>query len=475
MNCRVCGSPLVEGAQFCHNCGASASPEPDIRCYCRNCGKKIPDDSAFCPYCGAPQLVGPDPGEPDIEPVKGTFDPPSPVQTTPPTPTGLEPEDPVTLPDRFAAWVKNLWHRQSGFTQISVVAMVFSAILLLVALGLHAGFAIFLACAQLLLEVIGLLIEREVLNPGPRGLHILALILVIPLSILYFNSFSGDKPDEAPEPTVSEMASTPLSSADCFGSDCRDVLNAFLDAGFTLVQTEPVKDLTDTQQSELGQVISVSLAGAEQFRAGEPMDADTPILIRYHDHAVCRVQIHVDVVRNRIFNRYDLDLVLDDVVIDQIPHGVGKDLEMELEPGSHTIAFKRTGKGGSTEQVVLNLDTDLNLGYRITCKREELILEELYVQSMDPADLTGVMIPTSPEELLKLDAEEAAKLFAEAGFTNVQTEPLYDIYLGFTSPGTLEKVTVDGSSDFRKGELIPAGTPVILTYHEKVEKDPGRQ
>ena len=48
MDCRKCGSQIIDGALFCSKCGA----RQDGKVACKNCGKEIPEDSVFCAFCG---------------------------------------------------------------------------------------------------------------------------------------------------------------------------------------------------------------------------------------------------------------------------------------------------------------------------------------------------------------------------------------------------------------------------------------
>lgn len=60
-------------------------------------------------------------------------------------------------------------------------------------------------------------------------------------------------------------------------------------------------------------------------------------------------------------------------------------------------------------------------------------------------------------------------LLVQAGFTNVKTVPLNDLFLGImTTPGEIEKITVDGKdlgSYFRR--TFDSDVPVLITYHSR--------
>jgi ribosomal protein L40E len=46
--CRQCSTVTVQGAKFCHGCGAAI----DLIPVCASCGSKLPAAALFCPQCG---------------------------------------------------------------------------------------------------------------------------------------------------------------------------------------------------------------------------------------------------------------------------------------------------------------------------------------------------------------------------------------------------------------------------------------
>jgi len=52
--CPQCGSPQVDGAAFCDQCGAALAPvQPAAEGMCPNCGARLDPESNFCDICGA--------------------------------------------------------------------------------------------------------------------------------------------------------------------------------------------------------------------------------------------------------------------------------------------------------------------------------------------------------------------------------------------------------------------------------------
>lgn len=56
--------------------------------------------------------------------------------------------------------------------------------------------------------------------------------------------------------------------------------------------------------------------------------------------------------------------------------------------------------------------------------------------------------------------------FEEKGFTNIKTEKIEDLIIGWlTKDGEVESVSVGGDIDYSSDKWVPADTEVIITYH----------
>ena len=68
--------------------------------------------------------------------------------------------------------------------------------------------------------------------------------------------------------------------------------------------------------------------------------------------------------------------------------------------------------------------------------------------------------------------EKAVEAFGNAGFTNVTTEKVEDLVLGWLNDeGDVDKITIDGSDDFDSGVWYPSGASVVIYYHTFPKKD----
>lgn len=52
INCTKCGTPLPQGAKFCHICGSEINSHIETKKICKECGADLPNNSKFCLQCG---------------------------------------------------------------------------------------------------------------------------------------------------------------------------------------------------------------------------------------------------------------------------------------------------------------------------------------------------------------------------------------------------------------------------------------
>ena len=63
---------------------------------------------------------------------------------------------------------------------------------------------------------------------------------------------------------------------------------------------------------------------------------------------------------------------------------------------------------------------------------------------------------------------------AEAGFTNISFEILYDIVFGWTEEGEVDSVSVGGKTEFAQGDIFKKDVAIVITYHMPEEDDPNK-
>ena len=77
-----------------------------------------------------------------------------------------------------------------------------------------------------------------------------------------------------------------------------------------------------------------------------------------------------------------------------------------------------------------------------------------------------VSMPAESDDLVGRDCREVMDLLTKAGFTNVVAEPHEDLMVGlFHNDGEVEKVTVNGTTEFTTESSYPHDQEIVITYH----------
>lgn len=75
-------------------------------------------------------------------------------------------------------------------------------------------------------------------------------------------------------------------------------------------------------------------------------------------------------------------------------------------------------------------------------------------------------IPYSQTIAHKKDYQEVISKIEAAGFTNVKTEPIYDLVTGFlTKDGSVEEIRVGGTADYSPDKKYPKDIEIVVVYH----------
>ena len=100
----------------------------------------------------------------------------------------------------------------------------------------------------------------------------------------------------------------------------------------------------------------------------------------------------------------------------------------------------------------------------------EIVSEETITISTDPNQITML---SSAYDYKYNNYQDVISDLHKLGFTNIKTEIVYDIYFGvLTSEGDTDKVTIDGISDFEKGDTFPKDAKIVVTFHLSYTDDP---
>ena len=103
---------------------------------------------------------------------------------------------------------------------------------------------------------------------------------------------------------------------------------------------------------------------------------------------------------------------------------------------------------------------------RIIIMLSVLVLAISIVGCGSKIDDGKINLPISSNDLKDANYQDVVAKFENAGFTNVKTEVLDDLVLGWlTKDGEVEEVSVDGYTTFSTASRYPADTEIVVSYH----------
>ncbi len=136
-------------------------------------------------------------------------------------------------------------------------------------------------------------------------------------------------------------------------------------------------------------------------------------------------------------------------------------------------------KSGTTKSVTINGKKNFKKGDVFNKNAVVIVTYSMPVDD-DPGDqnLPGeneAKVLNDEYSLTGKPFEDVVNTLEGWGFTNIESVPVYDIVWGVTSPGSTKNVTIDGSTNFKKGDIFNKNISIIVTYSMPVDDDPLKQ
>jgi len=185
-----------------------------------------------------------------------------------------------------------------------------------------------------------------------------------------------------------------------------------------------------------------------------------------------KVAVHIDFVENLIFSTYDVNFSVDGVEKGTMKHGEDADFELSIKTGNHTITFENSESLSVKGEMTLNVDSDMEVEYQIACYNDKVTVKEIFVDKLVELPAGQVKADSSAYDYKSKNYAEVESSFKTLGFTNIKFDIMYDIVFGITQDGSVEKVTIDGNSDFKRGDVFSSDAEVVIAYHMPQDEKP---
>lgn len=189
------------------------------------------------------------------------------------------------------------------------------------------------------------------------------------------------------------------------------------------------------------------------------------------DEPEYEVSVEIECVENLIFSKYDVDVYIDDNLEGTVTHGTTETFTVTLTKGTYEIKFVSAEDDEATGTVNIDIHQDELLKYKISCTSTQINIETIAGTIPEHGEDEAPM-PQSASDYKYDNYADVQQELADAGFTNISFEILYDIELGWTEEGEVDSVSVDGKAEFEQGDIFKKDASIVITYHMPVEDDP---
>ena len=266
----------------------------------------------------------------------------------------------------------------------------------------------------------------------------------------------------------------PIGADEISGKDYKEIGKLLSDSGFTNVEVKEVKDI-DPEGAATDPYNEVTVSGSADFQKGDVVPFDAAISVFYHlPYEIFDVKVHIDFVPNIIFDKYRVEFFVDDESKKVLDHGEDFDGDMRLKAGTHKFSFKDVENASVEGEEDIEITSNSEVNITISCETDHIPVSVDSIYKESDVGENQIRINFESFDYYGKDYKEVVDELKAIGFTNITEQPLYDIELGITKEGSADYVSINGSTDYQKGDIFNKDAAVIVPYHLKAEDDPNK-
>lgn len=268
---------------------------------------------------------------------------------------------------------------------------------------------------------------------------------------------------------------SPLTADKIATMEIEDIVDKYKKSGFTNVKTEEIYDIDPetTAEDHRNEVVisgKTVVSETDSFK----FDAEVRVICHY-PYEKYEAKIIVDFIGNLLFNKYDVVLKMDGNAVDTMAHGKDYDTTIKLREGTHELVFCSAEDENVYGKVELIVASNVEASYQIIAYGDKVSVETNYVdQQYELAD-DEAKIMGSMSSYKHRDFKVVEKELTDLGFSNITTNPLYDIVFGWTDEGEVGSVIIDGKDGYKRGDVFKKDVEIVITYHMLEEDDPNKK
>ncbi len=270
-----------------------------------------------------------------------------------------------------------------------------------------------------------------------------------------------------------KYAKVPFSSEEANVMETSEIIEALEKAGFVNITTDEKYDL-DPDETKVDFENEVEIDAESTFDKEEKFPLDSEIeIVTHRPYEKYDLNLSIDVVENLIFSKYSVEFEMNGET-ETIQQGETAEFEYSLKKGEYTLYFYSMEDSSISSSIDIDLTGDTNASYKIYCYSDRMVVDTVYLENKSAVGENQAMIPISASDCMFENYKDIEKEFKKAGFTNIKTKILYDIYWGWTEEGEVDSVSINGNDDFVRGDIYDKDSKIVITYHMKEDDDPNK-
>lgn len=178
------------------------------------------------------------------------------------------------------------------------------------------------------------------------------------------------------------------------------------------------------------------------------------------------VNITIEISKNLLFSRYDVEFVFNGEKVDTIKHGKSKTFTYDLESGNYTLFFRNAKDNSIYTSISMTVDSDMDAEYNIKCESNKLTVKPIKFDLKRDLKTDEIKIDFCELDLISADVSNVKSQLMGKGFTNVNTVSQYDVDKSSYYYHDVISVKINGKHDYGNGSIFRKNDAVEILFHD---------
>lgn len=179
--------------------------------------------------------------------------------------------------------------------------------------------------------------------------------------------------------------------------------------------------------------------------------------------------LNIQCEKNLLLDKFDVNLYVDDEFVTKIAQGAGYANTLIVEPGAHVVRLAVADNESIFNEEKFYVKSNTMFRCELQTHSDNIEFKQVSI-ARDNSEQIVISMPD--HELKRKDCEEVEKTLRAEGFTNIVTEPVYDIVFGVARERSVAEVIIGGQKWFNTGDVFDRDAEVKIVYHMKQEDSP---